>query len=319
MSGQGKLQEVVVIPRNGYANRLQAWACASILASDVGAGLSILWEPEAVAIATLDDLFMAAPAQTTVVQSNLFRERFGRRHEELPRYLSIDAEHDMVVLAGHDQGEQAFMSELSTLLQTENAPSTLVIIAGGLFQLPHTQNLGPRRADFYRNLAWSREIDERTSQARQGRVDYGGLHIRNTDRSRQAPTSRAIEAALAKMLRETGQRNLYIAADTNDAASQWRARARHLGYEPWSMPHPDRDRATTSGGIDALAEWRVLGGTRAMVHPAASTYSTEAAVASGFVESACALSASPVLQGGRAARDFAASVLTYPRRRRGRH
>lgn len=317
MSAQGMLQHVVVVPRNGYANRLQAWACASIFADDVGAELSVLWEPEAVAAATLDDLFQVPPRQSTVVTSQWFRERFGRRHEDLPRYLSVDRSHDVVVLAGHDRGEQAFMSDLSSLMDSGSAPRTLVIIAGGLFSLPKTQNLAKRRADFYRDIDWSSAVEDRTTQARKGRSEYVALHVRHTDRSREAPTDRAVQAALVTMLRETGLRDLYVAADTAAAALDWQSRAQLLGYEPWTMPHLDRDRATSAGGIDALAEWCVLGGSRGIVHPAASSYSSEAAVASGFLASVRGVNASPGLQRARAARDLATSVLTWPSRRFG--
>ena len=317
MSTQRMPQHVVVVPRNGYANRLQAWACASVFADDVGADLAVLWEPEAVAAATLDDLFEVSPGQSTVVTSQWFRERFGQRHEDLPRYLSVDPSHDVVVLAGHDRGEQAFMSELSTLMNSGSARRTLVIIAGGLFSLPNSQNLVKRRADFYRDIFWSSAVEERTTQARKGRSEYVALHVRHTDRSREAPTDHAVHAALKSMLRETGLRDLYIAADTAAAAWDWQSRAQLLGYEPWTMPNLDRDRATSAGGIDALAEWRLLGGSRGIVYPAASTYSTEAAVASGSAESAWGLRASPGLQVVRAARDLATSVLTWPHRRGG--
>lgn len=40
------LDRIVVVPRNGYVNRLQGWASAAILAAQLDASLHVLWEPE---------------------------------------------------------------------------------------------------------------------------------------------------------------------------------------------------------------------------------------------------------------------------------
>ena len=50
------MKQIVIIPRNGYINRLQAMASAQILADQVGAELKVAWAPQD-----------AAPAQARMV------------------------------------------------------------------------------------------------------------------------------------------------------------------------------------------------------------------------------------------------------------
>ena len=51
------ISRVVVVPRNGYANRLQAWASASVIGYRSDARVQVLWESEATASASPLDLF----------------------------------------------------------------------------------------------------------------------------------------------------------------------------------------------------------------------------------------------------------------------
>ena len=127
------LTDLVVIPRNGYANRLQAWASAALLAQELSVPLSVVWEAEDIAPAEFGDLFVASPDGPKLLAAEALRERISADHRELPRYLNVDPERRLIVLAGHDRGEQTFMDKLDAALSHPCRPTLMVIIAGGKF------------------------------------------------------------------------------------------------------------------------------------------------------------------------------------------
>lgn len=314
MSKRPSLDRVIVVPRNGYVNRLQAWASSAILAAQLDVSLRVLWEPEGVAPAGADALFAASVVSRQFIHHDDFHAIVGREHALLPRYLTLDPENGVVVLAGHDRGEQAFIPELLRMLDDSRA-HTLVLIAGGRFYLPGDEDFIRQRSLFYQRLAWSDVVEDRVAQALVGRTPFAGLHIRQTDRSLEAPTPRTIRDGLRLLRDQRGAGPLFVAADTAHGRDRWTAEAGELGFEPWSMSDVDLDRGAAGAGIDAVADWRVLAHAEAIVHPAASTFSEEASVASGHHERAIPLSSSAARQRARAWAVLGRSAASYPWRR----
>lgn len=307
-----------MVPRNGYANRLQAWASAAILAAQLDVPYRVLWETQAAAVTDPHELFGAELIQRTFIDSSAVTSIIGGSHENLPRYLTVDPEQRLVVLAGHDRTEQVFMNDLPGALGDPCRPTTLLIIAGGQYHLPDSGDFTSQRRHFYANLQWSRSIDQGVSSAAAGRTTYVGLHIRQTDRAREAPQSRAISAALDTLRQTHETASLFIAADTAKAREEWARVAEVKGFEPWWAPDVDWDRGREMSGVSALIDWRLLAGSQALVYPAASSFSSEAAVASGHADSCLALTAPARIQRWRSRRDLVRSALGYPARRLGR-
>ena len=314
MSPPSSLERVIVVPRNGYANRLQAWASSAILAAQVDVPMSVLWEPEPAAGAAAADLFAPSVVKRSFLDADAFLAITGSRHQDLPRYLTVDEGAGFTVLAGHDRGEQAFMTDLSRMLSEGSVGHTLVIIAGGKFHLPDSGDFVRQRQVFYSRIEWSDALDEIVGTSLLGRPPFAALHIRQTDRSLEAPTRRSVRGGLQRLRAESSVGDLFIAADTVTARAEWAAVAAGLGFVPWSLPDPDLDRASVAGALAALADWRVLAQSLAMVYPAASTFSEEAAVASGHLDRAIALTASPARQRLRSTGRLAQSAFTYPTR-----
>jgi len=306
------LDEIVLVPRNGYVNRLQAWASADILASQLNAPLRVIWEPEDAAPASAELFF----------ESELLRQAFRDRryldalvnspHESLPRYLNLDVERRLVVLAGHDQGEQIFMSQLTSILAHPCAPRTLLIIAGGVFHLPGQDDPIHQRYRFYRWIKWRQEIDERVRVATTAHPEYVAVHIRGTDRSREAPPSRALRCGLQRLLDSTGQTRLFIAADTADSRDRWADIAQRMGFAPWWATSVEHDRSRPSAGTDAIVDWRLLGAAESLVYTTTSSFGHEAAVATGHFANCIPLAATPARQRARAGLDLARVAVTYP-------
>ena len=313
------LERIIVVPRNGYANRLQAWASAAILGAELDVPVSVVWEPQPIAPATADVLFAPHRITMSFIDASDLASLLGHSHEDLPRYLHTDPERRIVSLAGHDRGEQSFMAQLGWVLADECEPHTLVIIAGGHFHLPGATTFERQRQLFYEHLEWSNPIAERVSLLLADREPYLAVHLRGTDRSRTAPTTRALRSALADLRSATGLDRLFVAADTPETRRHWFDIAINDGFHPWSSEGEQFDRTVAAAGLDAIVDWVLLGHARALAYSAESSFAHEAAVASGNLADSIALSASPSLQRLRGARDDLTALAGYPMRRlRGR-
>jgi hypothetical protein len=312
------LAGVVVVPRNGLANRLQAWASAHALAQEWDVPLRVVWEPEEVLPASAHDLFAESLVEDSFSSPDLIRELTEHVHQDLPRYLTRLG--DVLVLAGHDRGEQAFMDDVLSVIADGSGIAHLIVIAGGNFHLPGARDAPLQRGHFYQNLLWSDQVYERAHSGRSPDPSYLALHIRETDRSLDAPTARAIRAALGTMQRRYPEEsNVFITADSAGAVEHWTEITRSQGLTPWSLPMVEHQRTRKSAMIDAAADWLLLSGAIASVHPAASTFSTEAATASGHEAASIALQAPSLLRQMRKVKGIFQAGLTYPERRRRRN
>ena len=310
-----RLDEVVVVPRNGYVNRLQAWASAAILAAQLDVPIRVMWETEEPAPSPPADLFDPALVRRSFWERERLDALVGGAHESLPRYLTHDRDRRLIVLAGHERGEQAFMGQLAALLLGLEEQSTLVIIAGGKFHLPTDEDFVLQRHVFYRRLAWHPELDRRVEAALEGHPGYVALHVRGTDRSLEAPTARTIRGGLSALADSTDERRLFIAADSAAGRDRWSDEAASLGFSPWSVAGMDHDRSQSSAGRDAMLDWRLLGRSSALVYTAASSFGEEAAVATGNFAQCLPLSAASARQRARRSAELGRAVATYPRRK----
>lgn len=276
--------QVIVVPRNGYANRLQAWASAHVLAAQLNWDLKVLWEPQEVATTPVDWIFGEEFLARTLISSSEVQAILGRSHEELPRYFNVLREGDLLVLAGHDKGEQAFMPDLARHLTLGQIGTTLVIIAGGSYSLPDSPDPVAARRAFYRSLMWSESVDNLVNEAVKSQRDFCALHVRNTDRSHQAPTNRAIRQALQEAAERSDSKSLFVCADTHEARVQWSTVAEDIGWSPWYVTGVEFDRTSPANGVSALVDWRLLSLASSVIFPAASTFSSEAVVAGGNID-----------------------------------
>ena len=303
---------MVVIPRNGYVNRLQAWASSAALAAEWDAPLSVCWEPESIAPAAVSDLFESRTLHQWM-SSDEVEELCGGPHQELPRYLTHFPERSLVVLAGHDRGEQEFIPELLELVDSVAQPLRVVIIAGGTFGAVDEERQRRYRHEFYQRLPWNSTIADRVAAVIGDNSNFLGLHIRQTDRSREAPTSRQVTAAVQELKDASGLSSIFVAADTAPALAEWQEILGGMGLRAWTAGTTDHARDSVEAGIAALIEWQVLGRSRGLVFSAASSFGAEAAVAAGDVP-VFPLRAAPSLQRARAARDWLRAGMTYPLR-----
>lgn len=229
-----------VVPWNGYVNRLQAWASADFLAQRLSVKLHVCWEPETVSPTELQNLFAASVLADTFVTADDFVNRFGADHSEFPRYLSTDPERNLIVLAGHDRGEQAFMGELTARIAASTGDVQMIIIAGGHFH--GTSNTSPvlHRNQFYTHMQWAPAVKSLVDGVTHPHM-FLGAHIRGTDRSLTAPRPRQITEALSRVAEREGTRSIFVAADSPEVRDEWRTRLQRIGLEPWGLTDIDHD------------------------------------------------------------------------------
>ncbi|MCX6432168.1 MAG: hypothetical protein NTX29_05090, partial [Actinobacteria bacterium] len=314
MRYEHSLTRIVVVPRNGYVNRLQAWASASILARTLDVPLQVLWEPQPAAGAPADLLFTIDTS--TFVSAADATALFGQPHDDLPRLLTVLPERRLVVLAGHDLGEQAFMSELPAALAHPSRPETLVIIAGGKFCLPtDEETFVGQRADFYQGIDWAPGLADPVNARVREHPAYLAVHLRYTDRAYQAPLKREIIRALESLREETSLTDLFVAADSARTRANWVDMATGRGFAPWTSEAGSFDRASADAGLPAMTDWLLLTHSRGLVYFNASSFAEEAAVATGTFDACVGLAPSRTRHDVLKARDFLRSGLTYPARR----
>jgi len=302
------------VPRNGYINRLQAWASASILANILATPLEVAWESETIAPAEPSELFSEKQDGARFIAIQQVNTLLGIAHDQLPRYLQISPDNTLITLAGHDRGEQVFMNDLLTKIQGSREIQTLIIIAGGKFHLGNENTFQAARRDFYRRITWSQGIQQKVDEALENRSHFSGLHIRGTDHSLTAPSKQAMTQALARMTQQADTQDLFITADTGNTLNEWSEIAESLHLRPWSIQHASYDRTQTHAGVAALIDWNILRHSKGIVYSKISSFAEEASVASDFNEISRALSSSQTRQQVRKVRMFAESVMSYPRR-----
>ena len=294
------VEQVIVLPRNGYINRLQAMASSAILANRIGANFGVLWESDSVAPAPIESIFTAnSLPQGAFMGLGELNEILPFRIDKFPRYVAHCESNQgdrVVTLAGHDRGEQPLMSELSQVVK-DLQPKILVIAAGGRFSMDtgsqpvtwDSPTFRASRASWYGGVKFATEIDSTWSELL-GQPTLG-LHLRYSDRSHQTPSRGEISKAVGKLVERTGVNRVFVASDSARERERWLSVLRSNGLDAWSyFPKLQSTPKFISGAVAAIIDWRILSQTAGSVFFQESSYGYEASVASGNFENSFGLS-----------------------------
>jgi hypothetical protein len=320
--GISVVDRVIVFPRSGYINRLQATASAALLANELRADFVVCWEPQSVAASPADSVFSSSFCSTSVRSVQEVTAQFGVDFDSLPRYLNHDPDKRSIHLAGHDLGEQHFMAQLREEISQARDGTTLTITAGGNFFMPKAgspldeqiHDFRIRRGDWYRALSLHPDIEVPARNVIDSHPAYLALHLRYTDRSLTAPTDRHIETGLNRLKQATGVSSLFVASDVLVRRDQWIARSTAMGFSPWTIEHEPIERSDPRSAHPALIDWRVLGSAQAMVYFAESSFAEEAVVAAGTYDLSCGLSASSTRLRARGVSELISTGMSWPKR-----
>jgi hypothetical protein len=311
---------VIVVPRNGYLNRFQAMASASILAQELEAEFSVCWVPQPAAPAPREVVFGEASGLVFTSQSEL-QTILGYSLESVPHYVNsqdVSGVGKVVTFAGHDLGEQPLMSELSQELRVSEF-DYLVIVAGGRFSESvgsqsidwDSEDFRELRRGWYQALEFAHDIDSVWPDL--VREPFLGLHLRYSDRSHQTPSRSEIKRTVAELCRSSGIERVFIASDSRKERDHWSDLLKDLGLSPWFFESDSVGEF--AGDAAALVDWRILSHAQAIVYFRESSFGYEAAVASGNFNVSVALAPNPLVSLGVRTRKIAGMVLDVPKRR----
>lgn len=305
------ITDVVVVPRSGYINRLQAIASSSLVADELGADFHVCWEEQSVAPASAEALFDVNFISEYFISVSDFFLKFGFPCSDVPRYLNYSP--GVISLAGYEHGEQYFMSELESSIQKLSYPTTLLFSAGGNFSWSQPEQAVSARGAWYRDLLFADHIEVAASEAVSLHEPYLGLHLRFTDRSHETPLSNEIESAVFKQVEKTGLASIFIASDSLSQRERWVKKLLRAGLNPWFVDPASLDRSSEQAGMAAMIDWNILGNAISSVYFEASSFGHEAAVMAGSTKSSTALPGHPVRRWQSKGRELLGALKDYPR------
>ena len=313
------VQRLIVVPRNGYINRLQSTASASILADQLGAELSVCWLPQVAAPAARETVLGTDSSLKCVTEPEL-NEILGFELGSFPHYVnshSVTGAGRIVTFAGHDQGEQPLMTQLAQELQSSDW-EVLVIVAGGRFSLDagsqsiewDSEKFRTARHSWYQKLELAPEIENSVNSIKG--EPFIGMHLRYSDRSHQAPSRTEIQRAVVNLCGEAGVTRVFLASDSVEQQEYWQKLLPTFGLSPWILE--TNTHCELAGAQLALADWRVLGHAQALVYFAESSFGHEASVAGETFTKSIALEPNKLVSAGVQAKSLLVRVLSAPKR-----
>ena len=311
------MKRVIIVPRNGYVNRLQALVSARLLSDQLGATLHAVWEPESVAPASWKSIFDATDPPALFEDPNIL-SGLGISLSHGATGLS-DPSKFTVFLAGGMAGEQHYMPALKARLKGDC--QQLVIVAGGKFTLHGPSVLSPdasrifsaERRGIYRGINFNSAIRELVGDGLHNNPDpFLALHLRYSDRNIQAPSRRQIRRAVRGAV-DAGLMKAFLASDTPKQLSEWQAVLIELGFDTWALGQSQAPRSEAQGAVRALADWLVLGEASYLVYFASSSFGEEAA-ACLVGGQAVPLETSSMRKWGIHAATLVEAAVTYPQR-----
>ena len=125
---------------------------------------------------------------------------------------------------------------------------------------------------------------------------------------------RSIQRALETQAEQSGLSSVFIASDTDRARENWTARVERMGLRPFDLSESFASLAAATSAGPAMADWRVLGRSRRLVHFAESSYAVEACVAAGSWRESSALPTSSVRALAHRGWTLGRAGVTYPSR-----
>lgn len=318
------MKQVIVVPRNGYVNRLQATASAARVAREFDADFQVCWLPQPAAPAPVDVIF-APDCALNFMPAEPLEELLGISVAQYPRYVNLLPRSDsrsrtVVTLAGHDKGEQALMGDFVDSI-TAHDPEVVVILAGGRFSTRAPRGVSDwdspqfrqERAAFYDDVKFSADIESVAHASDSG--TYVGLHLRYSDRSHQVPSRKAIEQAVLQTTTRAGASRVFVASDSPKERDHWVIELSARGLEPWVAPTVEFGSTEYAGDKAALIDWRILSRSAASVYFTESSFGYEAAVASGRFDACIGLDPNPLIGLSVRLRSYFSDIARAPKRR----
>ena len=300
-------------------------ASAQILANQIDAELKVAWVPQVAAPAQEKIIFNLADIDRNFISEEECQKMCGFLPNEIPRYLKTSSAGSgvrVVTLAGYDLGEQYFMQELRSLINTQKGSQVIAISAGGRFSLETESRSSEWDSPTFQSdrFRWYSELKfhEKIESAIRGTASsepYLGLHLRYSDRSHQTPSRRDINQAVQKLACAANIRRIFIASDSATERERWSTKLKEHDFSVWWYDTTGGNRTQESGALGALIDWRLLTMSKSLVYFKESSYGYEAAVATNNFSGSLGLEANRIVSLSVRGKDFARNVMMAPKRR----
>jgi hypothetical protein len=272
-------KRLIIVPRNGYINRIQAIASASILAEDLNFELKIYWDTEPNWATDYYSLFDEKFYSNKFVNKKYVDEALNYKNLfQLPNYLNVSRDGGFISLIGADKDEQRFICELVNLLNINQEINTILIVAGAKFYIGDPDEFILRRADFYNSIIWNSRISNNYLLNLFLEAEYVGIHIRRTDRFLSAPSTNQILKELKVMRSKTNLNTVFIACDNKRDREKWCKILRGLNLDVIDLDIQEFDRKEVSTGIFAIPDWIMLSRSVCIIYHGHSSFSQEASI-----------------------------------------
>ncbi len=272
------MREIIIMPVNGYVNRLQAIASCYDLSLFFTIPFKILWVEETVASASINSLFGSNFIKNYFIDFNYIISKYNYDIHNIPLFLNVNKDRKIITLVGHDKGEQFFMNELDKLVKNfAYKDFSIIIKAGGKFSVLNSHRFVENRKTFYRNIDFAYDITQFVSQ-RKFKLPYLGLHLRTTDRSINSPTKKQMLNYLLRLRHELNINKVFLSSDNSLVSMQYSKEISSLGFDIIKANPNVLDRANPKAGKQALIDWILLSRSIASVYHKESSFSQEAAI-----------------------------------------
>jgi len=264
---------------NGFGNRLRAIAAASHLAHSIGAAFRVSWikEPD-VFPADWDEVFNPS-TPVALIDYDRLRDLIGLEQMMPPVGLTLLEHRSTICLRGFSRGEQAYMSELVSLIQDARF-SRIVIWAGNHFSIEvddlHEvpQQLLASKAALYAGLRFTHDSPLATDGLTS---PFRALHVRLTDRKDTAPSRGRISRMIRQRL-AIDDLPWVVLSDDARARAYWTRYLEAKGATALRVGSSEPERSTSDGVLAATLEWSLIAASRELLYFSESSFASEAAI-----------------------------------------
>lgn len=271
------ISHLVVVAKNGLGNRFQAISGGIALASYLDRELEVIWEPFDGSATVPSDIFQSSTRIRFIGRGDLLAR--GIELDELPLYLSVSE--TVVGLRGYDRGPQVFIRAFAQELK-RNPQAEGIVVAGSHFH-PDAGSAGqlakisrPFRKELWSRIKFIPEIEKIALSCRPT-SPYIGLHLRGTDRRKEAASPKRLIRQTARIAKRQSVSEVFICSDDerlrDSAVSELVSEGLKVSFDPF-VPI----RRNIEGELHACADFVNLSKADWLVGPQQSTFFTEAAV-----------------------------------------
>lgn len=272
---------LIVIPVNGYVNRLQAIISGMLLASQFGFVFKVYWIPERIAPADIDKIFSSDFVREYSINSSEWLSLAKIETKNFPKYLSITDK--AVFIQGLDNGEQKYIKQIFTV-DFPNSSNNIYIKSGSNFYATILNDLPgfqlAKRNRFNLN-SFNESLLKTYEEFRLNLPSiYIGLHLRTTDRILEFPPDKKLLKRVLESMKILKISDVFISTDSVETLSKWTSLLEQHGLKVYSQSSVNYNRSNVDSAQSAFIDWLSLLNCNYLIYTGNSTFSEEASVLS---------------------------------------